>query len=34
VRWRLHAAIGEQPEVIDAIARTATNLLRDNESAP
>ena len=34
VRWRLHGAIGEQHEVIDAIALAATNLLRDNESAP
>ncbi len=34
VQWRLHRAIGEQPEVIDAIALAATNLLRDNESAP
>jgi len=34
VQWRLHRAIGEQPEVIAAIALAATTLFRDNESAP
>lgn len=34
VQWRLHRAVGEQPEVIAAIALAATALLRDNEAAP
>lgn len=34
VQWRLHRAIGEQPDVIAAIAQAATALLRDNEAAP
>ena len=34
VQWRLHRPIGEQADVIAAIALAATNLLRDNESAP
>ena len=31
VRWRLHAAIGEQPAVIDAMAATALCLLDDEQ---
>ena len=34
VQWRLHRPIGEQADVIAAIALAATNLVRDNESAP
>ena len=33
VVWRLHAAIGEQPTVIDAMASTALQLLRDHLAA-
>ena len=33
VRWRLHAAIGEQPQVRDAMAATALALLSGEDAA-
>jgi len=33
VRWRLHAAVGEQPRVREAMAATALALLSDGDAA-